>query len=345
MFIKFVIQKQFFSYSLEEFAQILDMPCKGACVFTEKWSLDKLAYGVHTNGPYQTNPPSPDDIISYIRIDQEGQVCRIRHEERIDFHEHQILTREIVPPAAFGRNYPGKCLLCGGLERIVAREEVVTPLLLPPPSTNHHPLILTMMMMMEMAKGHRIQLFVNISSDEDVTITPSSTTTSSSLTLPNAATKTTSTNQTSSSQENTSSSFQSKLQSSPPSSNEPTSPQPLNPLLNNISDVPPRPSNPQPLQSHPSLDITLSLSSVTLLDHILDTPSPLSPQPQPQPPLTGHPIYFNYHEYNGSTCLCCFHNHNLIFSLMDEMNLMFASGVFEFTKALCRIRSSNKKGL
>ncbi|GJS82335.1 hypothetical protein Tco_0748876 [Tanacetum coccineum] len=56
----------------------------GACVFTDKWSLDKLAYGVPTNGPYQTNPPSPDDIMLSIRIDRECQVCRIRHEEEID---------------------------------------------------------------------------------------------------------------------------------------------------------------------------------------------------------------------------------------------------------------------
>ncbi|GKD23513.1 hypothetical protein Tco_1225216 [Tanacetum coccineum] len=167
------------------------------------------------------------------------------------------------------------------------------------------------------------QLFVNISSDEDVTTTPSPTTTSSSPTPPNPPSKTPSTNQTSSSQENTSS-FQSKLQISPPSSNEPTSPQPLNPLLDNISDVPPRPSHPQPLHSHHSLDTTLSLSSITPLDHILDTPSPPSPQPQPQPPLMGHPIYFNYHDYHVSICLCCFHNRNLIFSLRDEMNLMFA---------------------
>ncbi|GJW49460.1 hypothetical protein Tco_0090811 [Tanacetum coccineum] len=67
MFIEFVIQNQFFSYSLEEFAQILDIPCEGACVFTDKWSLDELAYGVPTDGPYQTNPPSPNDIISSIR--------------------------------------------------------------------------------------------------------------------------------------------------------------------------------------------------------------------------------------------------------------------------------------
>ncbi|GJU35937.1 hypothetical protein Tco_1184291 [Tanacetum coccineum] len=39
------------------------------------------------------------------------------------------------------------------------------------------------------------QLFVNISSDEDITTTPSPTTTSSSLTPPNAPSKTTSTNQ------------------------------------------------------------------------------------------------------------------------------------------------------
>ncbi|GKC98806.1 hypothetical protein Tco_1169081, partial [Tanacetum coccineum] len=64
--------------------------------FTDKWSLDELAYGVPRDGPYQTNPPSPDDIISYIRNDREGQVTRICHEQEIDVHDHQILTREIV---------------------------------------------------------------------------------------------------------------------------------------------------------------------------------------------------------------------------------------------------------
>ncbi|GJR05766.1 hypothetical protein Tco_0528750 [Tanacetum coccineum] len=34
----------------------------GACVFTVKWSLDELVYGVPRDDPYQTNPP-PDDII------------------------------------------------------------------------------------------------------------------------------------------------------------------------------------------------------------------------------------------------------------------------------------------
>ncbi|GKG43262.1 hypothetical protein Tco_0479946, partial [Tanacetum coccineum] len=124
--------------------------------------------------------------------------------------------------------------------------------------------------------------------DDEKLTTPSYTTTSSSLTPPNAPSKTQSTYETSSSHENTSLSFQSKLYISLSSSNEPNSPQPLNLLIDNISDVPPRLSNPQPLQSHPSLDITLSLSPVTPLDHILDTPSPPSPQPPPQPPLMGH---------------------------------------------------------
>nr|GEY39386.1 hypothetical protein [Tanacetum cinerariifolium] len=166
------------------------------------------------------------------------------------------------------------------------------------------------------------QLFVNISSDEEITSTPSPTTTSSSLTPSNLPSKTTSSHQTSSSQENTSSSFHSKLQISPPSSHEPTSPYHLNPLLDNISDVPPRPLNPKPLQSYPSLDITLSLSPITPFDHIHETPSPPSP-PQPQPPIMGNPLFYNYHEYHGSTCICFSPNRNLFFTLRDEMNIMF----------------------
>nr|GEV70106.1 hypothetical protein [Tanacetum cinerariifolium] len=166
--------------------------------------------------------------------------------------------------------------------------------------------------------------FVNIFGDEDVTTTPSPITKSSSLSPPNAPSKNSSTKDTLSTFGTTSSLFESKPQSSPPSSNDTTSPQPSNPFLNDIMDVPPRPSNPIPLQSHPFLDITLSLSPITPLDHTLDTPSPPSPQPPPQPPLMGHLIYFNYHDYHGSACLCCFHNRNLIFSFKDEINLMFS---------------------
>ncbi|GJU28724.1 hypothetical protein Tco_1167345 [Tanacetum coccineum] len=96
MLIEFVIQNQFFSYTLEEFAQILDIPSEGACVFTDKWSLYELAYGVPRDGPYQTNPPSPDDIISYVQNDRESQVTHTRHRQKINVQDYQILTREIV---------------------------------------------------------------------------------------------------------------------------------------------------------------------------------------------------------------------------------------------------------
>ncbi|GJT70309.1 hypothetical protein Tco_1029595 [Tanacetum coccineum] len=159
------------------------------------------------------------------------------------------------------------------LERIMAREEVVPPLLPHPPLVNHPPLIPTMMIMMEMTKGPRVE--------DDDTTTHSPITKSSSPSPPNAPSKTSSTKDTSSTFGTTSSSFESKPQSSPPSSNDTPSPQPYNPFLDNIMDVPLRSSNSILLQSHPSLDITLSLSPVTPLDHILDSPSLPSPQPPP----------------------------------------------------------------
>nr|GEX62918.1 copia protein [Tanacetum cinerariifolium] len=61
------------------------------------WSLDEFAYGVPSDGPYQINPHSLDDIILTIRIGRECQVRRIRHEEEINVHEYQILTRKILP--------------------------------------------------------------------------------------------------------------------------------------------------------------------------------------------------------------------------------------------------------
>ncbi|GJZ46838.1 hypothetical protein Tco_0600670 [Tanacetum coccineum] len=181
------------------------------------------------------------------------------------------------------------------------------------------------------------QVFVNISSDEYVTTTPSPITTSSSPSPPNAPSKTSSTKNTSSTFGTTSSSFESKPQSSPSTSNYTPSSKPSNLFLDNIMDAPLQPSNPIPLQSHPFLDITLSLLPITHLDHILDTPSPPSPQPPPQLPLMGHPIYFNYHDYHGSTCLCCSHNQNLVFSLRDEMNLMFAHVEYLLTSAIASL--------
>nr|GEU32142.1 hypothetical protein [Tanacetum cinerariifolium] len=54
----------------------------GVCAFTDRWSLDELAYGVSSDGPYQTNPPSPYDIILSIQIDREAQLERKPRKDR-----------------------------------------------------------------------------------------------------------------------------------------------------------------------------------------------------------------------------------------------------------------------
>ncbi|GJS68178.1 hypothetical protein Tco_0682743 [Tanacetum coccineum] len=302
-FLSFIVN--IFSFSLEEFAQILDIPCEGACVFTDRCRLDELAYGIPSDGPYQTNLPSIEDIISSIRINRDGQVRRIRHEEEIDVLEYQVLTREIEPTLKPLKEIIRENVFCLGVigimenpelenESYVLYDRVITPLVaqlernprrdrgtrrghhstssssaFDQPSSSHlndddddgndeetsrasTPFPIRYVNYLTNQVPQVFQNPPNIDphlepfytrqteiinrqvqlrdeqrggvSDEDITITPSPTTTSSSLTPPNAPSKATSTNQTSSSQEKTSSSFHSKLQISPPSSHEPNSP-------------------------------------------------------------------------------------------------------------------------
>ncbi|GKB51477.1 hypothetical protein Tco_0902230 [Tanacetum coccineum] len=136
-----------------------------------------------------------------------------------------------------------------------------------------------------------------------MTHTPSLIEKSLSSSPPNSPSKTPSTKETSSTFGTTSSFFESKPHSSPLSSRNTPSPQSNNPFLNDPLDAPTRPSNPLPLQSYPSLDITLSLSHVTPLDHMFETPSPPPLSPPPQPLLMSHPIYFNVFDYHGAHCL------------------------------------------
>ncbi|GKB80605.1 hypothetical protein Tco_0947500, partial [Tanacetum coccineum] len=79
---------QYYCFSLEEFAEILGVPCEGACVFTNKWALYELANGLPEDGPYQTFLPSLDDFITLVRVDREGPVTRVRHKKEIDVIEH-----------------------------------------------------------------------------------------------------------------------------------------------------------------------------------------------------------------------------------------------------------------
>ncbi|GKB10995.1 hypothetical protein Tco_0844918 [Tanacetum coccineum] len=77
MLIEFVIQDQFFSYTLEEFGQILGIPFRGQCSFSDKWSLDDLQFSVLTSCPYKTNHPSTDEIKLYVQEEWEGRVTRL----------------------------------------------------------------------------------------------------------------------------------------------------------------------------------------------------------------------------------------------------------------------------
>ncbi|GJZ34540.1 hypothetical protein Tco_0580357 [Tanacetum coccineum] len=92
-----IINYQYYSLSLEEFAEILGVLCEGACVFTDKWALYELANGLPEDGPYQTSLPSLDDIITLVSVDREGPVTRVRHKKEIDVLEYQVLTRKIKP--------------------------------------------------------------------------------------------------------------------------------------------------------------------------------------------------------------------------------------------------------
>ncbi|GJY04267.1 hypothetical protein Tco_0370207 [Tanacetum coccineum] len=94
------------------FAQILDIPCQGACVFTDKWSLDELAYGVPMDGPYQTNPPSPDDINSH-ELSNESYVLYDRvmnpltaHQERKTRKDHGTIRGRHSTSSSFAFDQP-----------------------------------------------------------------------------------------------------------------------------------------------------------------------------------------------------------------------------------------------
>nr|GEX40333.1 hypothetical protein [Tanacetum cinerariifolium] len=123
---------------------------------------------------------------------------------------------------------------------------------------------------------------------------------------PNAPSKTPST-------KDTSSSYIDYIPKSPTSSTSAST----NGYLNSPTSPPPRVSLAPLIQKSGSMDITLTLSPITLLDVQFNTPSPSSP-------LFGHPIPCNLLEAHGDSCLCCIHNRTLIFGLRDELQYMFS---------------------
>ncbi|GJQ94580.1 hypothetical protein Tco_0005719 [Tanacetum coccineum] len=98
----FFNQSKYIKEMLKKFGLEDSKPMKTPMSFDTKLTKDEECESVDSTkyrgmiGPYQTNIPSPDDIISYVREDKEGQVTRIRHQEEIEVQDYQILTLEIV---------------------------------------------------------------------------------------------------------------------------------------------------------------------------------------------------------------------------------------------------------
>ncbi|GJW13639.1 hypothetical protein Tco_0017772 [Tanacetum coccineum] len=140
---------------------------------------------------------------------------------------------------------------------------------------------------------------------EDDTKTPSPKHQLPSPSAPNPPSKTPST-------KDTSSSSIDYIPKSPTSSTSLS----INGYLNSPTSPPPRVSPPPPIQESGSMDITLTLSLITLLDVQFNTPSP-------SPLLFGHPIPWNLLEAYEDSCLCYIHNRTLIFGLRNELQYMF----------------------
>ncbi|GKC53253.1 hypothetical protein Tco_1075998 [Tanacetum coccineum] len=70
--VNFVIQNKPFSFTLEEFGNILGIPSNGHCSYSDKWSLDYLKISSPTKGRYQTTPPSPSVIKTLIQTPRQG---------------------------------------------------------------------------------------------------------------------------------------------------------------------------------------------------------------------------------------------------------------------------------
>ncbi|GJX39512.1 hypothetical protein Tco_0252815 [Tanacetum coccineum] len=107
-------------------------------------------------------------------------------------------------------------------------------------------------------------------------------------------------------------------------------------------DAPPRTSNPLPLKRHPSIDITLTLSPITPVDYMFETPSPSPPPPPPPPPppMMGHPIFFNMLDYHGAHCLWFTPNPNFGFNKGNKHD--FNCMILEHKKASNRLELSDK---
>ncbi|GKA64966.1 pentatricopeptide repeat-containing protein, partial [Tanacetum coccineum] len=292
-----------------------------------RWRLDELAYGIPSDGPYQTNPPSIEDIISSIRIDREGQVCRIRHEEEIDVYDYQILTHEIIPTLKPLEEIIRENIFCLGRNQDHVPACLCFMLYCAVHSERFNLAYYMAKRIEWVTKQARLILPYERKPRRDHGMRRGRHSTSSSSAFDQPSLSHLNDDDDDGNDEGTSRAstpspirYVNSLTNQVPQvfQNPPNIDPHLEPfytrqteIINrqvqlrdehrggNILDVPPRPLNPQPLQSLPSMDITLSLSPITPLENLSSPPSP-SPPP-PQPPIIGHPLYYNYHDYHGLT--------------------------------------------
>ncbi|GJS18345.1 hypothetical protein Tco_0412817 [Tanacetum coccineum] len=135
---------------------------------------------------------------------------------------------------------------------------------------------------------------MDLTKDDDGIQIPSPVAKSSSPLPPNAPSETPSTIGVSSTLGTTSSSFESRPNYSLFSSRTTPSPQPNNPFIYNLMDAPTRVSHPFLIQSHPSMDVTLTLSLITPLDYMFKTSSPPPPPPLPSLIIVGWSVTCEY---------------------------------------------------
>ncbi|GKB72506.1 putative ribonuclease H-like domain-containing protein, partial [Tanacetum coccineum] len=287
--LEFVIQNKLFSLTLGEFGLILGIPIEGQCSFTEKWSLDYLASSVLSNGPYQTTPPTPDDIKIYVQVEREEPITHIRRDQIIDVEENQILTREITPIMKtwvdiFSKPYNLAFFVAKRMEWVSRQAGLILP----------YGMLLNRLFKRIMSI--RLESFSDRCVLYDCVMNPLTAqherkkqkdygtkrgihfiSTSSSCAFDH---------------QSSSHHVDEDVNDNDEGISRASTPSPIH--------APPRPLNPLPLQRNPSLDITLSLSPINPLDNMFETPSPPSLPPPPQPSLVGHPIYFDVIDYHGA---------------------------------------------
>ncbi|GJY24620.1 hypothetical protein Tco_0398278 [Tanacetum coccineum] len=99
-FVKFSALKGVFRYSFESFASILSIPFHGQCSYSEDSSLDSLRMNQNSFIPFETNVPTPKEIIQSLTIS--GQTIFpnkiLKEELRVELRS----WNEIIQENAFG---------------------------------------------------------------------------------------------------------------------------------------------------------------------------------------------------------------------------------------------------